>query len=64
MSSDSHGVLKSITDHRGLHKPLYTVKFDLSEVSTCHDQDTIWVTCMKSGEFTQTGAEELISTHS
>jgi hypothetical protein len=43
MSSDSHGVLKSITDHRGLHKPLYTVKFDLSELSTCHDQDTIWV---------------------
>ena len=24
-------------------KPLYTVKFDLSEVSTCHDQDSIWV---------------------
>jgi hypothetical protein len=43
MSSDSHGVLKSITDHRGIHKPLYTVKFDLSELSTCHDQDTICV---------------------
>jgi len=24
-------------------RPLYTVRFDLSEVSTCHDQDSIWV---------------------
>ena len=38
-----HGVLENIRDHRGIHKPLYTVKFDLSEVSTCHDTDTIWV---------------------
>ncbi len=38
-----HGVLENIRDHRGIHKPLYTVKFDLSEVSTCHDQDSIWV---------------------
>ena len=38
-----HGILENVRDHRGIHKPLYTVKFDLSEVSTCHDQDTIWV---------------------
>ena len=38
-----HGILENIRDHRGIHKPLYTVKFDLSEVSTCHDQDSIWV---------------------
>ena len=38
-----HGVLENIRDHRGIHKPLYTVRFDLSEVSTCHDQDSIWV---------------------
>jgi hypothetical protein len=39
----AHGVLENPTDHRGLHQPLYTVRFDLSEVSTCHDQDSIWV---------------------
>jgi hypothetical protein len=38
-----HGVLEYIRDHRGIHNPLYTVRFDLSEVSTCHDQDSIWV---------------------
>jgi hypothetical protein len=38
-----HGVLENVGDHRGIHKPLYTVKFDLSELSTCHDQDSIWV---------------------
>lgn len=38
-----HGVLENIRDHRGIHKPLYTVRFDLSEVSTCHDPDSIWV---------------------
>lgn len=38
-----HGVLENIRDHRGVHKPLYTVKFDLSELSSCHDQDSIWV---------------------
>jgi hypothetical protein len=37
-----HGVLENIRDHRGIHK-LYTVRFDLSEVSNCHDQDSIWV---------------------
>lgn len=38
-----HGVLENLRDHRGIHKPLYTVRFDLSEVSTCHDRDSIWV---------------------
>jgi Nitrile hydratase beta subunit len=38
-----HGILENIRDHRGIHNPLYTVKFDLSEVSTCHDQDSICV---------------------
>jgi hypothetical protein len=38
-----HGILENIRDHRGIHKPLYTVKFDLSEVSACREQDTIWV---------------------
>ena len=38
-----HGVLENIRDHRGIHKPLYTVRFDLSELSTCHDTDSIWV---------------------
>ena len=38
-----HGVIDNPQDHRGLYQPLYTVRFDLSEVSTCHDQDSIWV---------------------
>ena len=38
-----HGILENVRDHRGIHKPLYTVKFDLSEVSTCHDPDVICV---------------------
>ena len=38
-----HGVLENIRDHRGIHKPLYTVRFELREVSACHDQDSIWV---------------------
>lgn len=38
-----HGVLENIRDHRGVHNPLYTVKFDLSELSTCGDPDSIWV---------------------
>ena len=38
-----HGVLENIRDHRGIHKPLYTVKFDLSELSNCPNTDTIWV---------------------
>jgi Nitrile hydratase beta subunit, C-terminal len=38
-----HGLLENVRDHRGIHKPLYTVRFDLSEVSTCYDQDSVWV---------------------
>jgi Nitrile hydratase beta subunit len=38
-----HGVLENVRDHRGIHAPLYTVRFDLSEVSTCQNQDSIWV---------------------
>jgi len=38
-----HGVLENLRDHRGKHRPLYTIRFDLSEVSTCHDQDSVWV---------------------
>jgi len=38
-----HGVLENIRDHRGVHQPLYTVRFDLSELSTCQDRDFIWV---------------------
>ncbi len=38
-----HGVLENVRDHRGIHQPLYTVRFDLSEVSACSDQDSIWV---------------------
>lgn len=38
-----HGVLENVRDHRGIHQPLYTVKFDLSEVSAGREQDTIWV---------------------
>jgi hypothetical protein len=32
-----------LADRRGIHDPLYTVRFDLSEVSTCHDSDTILI---------------------
>ena len=38
-----HGVLENIRDHRGIHNPLYTVKFDVSELSNCHEPDSIWV---------------------
>jgi hypothetical protein len=38
-----HGVLENVRDHRGIHAPLYSVRFDLSEVSACPDQDSIWV---------------------
>lgn len=38
-----HGVLENVRDHRGVHAPLYTVRFDLSEVSACPAQDSIWV---------------------
>jgi hypothetical protein len=39
----AHGRLENSRDHRGIHDPLYTVRFDLSEVSTCRDTDTILV---------------------
>jgi hypothetical protein len=38
-----HGLLENSGDHRGIYQPLYTVRFDLSEVSTCHDHDSVWV---------------------
>ena len=38
-----HGVLENIRDHRGIHQPLYAVRFDLSELSTSQDRDFIWV---------------------
>ena len=38
-----HGRLEHPRDHRGIYQALYTVRFDLSEVSTCHDQDSVWV---------------------
>lgn len=39
----AHGRLENSRDHRGIHDPLYTVRFDLTEVSGCRDTDTIWV---------------------
>ena len=38
-----HGVLENPKDHRGLYDPLYTVRFDLSALSSCSDRDSIWV---------------------
>lgn len=38
-----HGRLENPRDHRGIYQPLYTVRFDLSEVSPCPDQDSICV---------------------
>ena len=38
-----HGLLENVRDHRAIHKPLYTVRFDLSEVASCDDQDSVWV---------------------
>jgi nitrile hydratase subunit beta len=39
----THGRLENSRDHRGIHDPLYTVRFDLSEVSGCRDADTVLV---------------------
>lgn len=39
----AHGRLENPRDHRGIHDPLYTVRFDLCEVSPCRDTDTILV---------------------
>jgi hypothetical protein len=38
-----HGVLENPKDHRSLYDPLYTVRFDLSALSSCSDRDSIWV---------------------
>jgi hypothetical protein len=38
-----HGRLENPRDHRGIYQPLYTVRFDLSEVAPCPDRDSIWV---------------------
>lgn len=38
-----HGLLENPRDHRGIYQPLYTVRFDLTEVSKCQDQDSVWV---------------------
>lgn len=40
---DVHGILENPKDHRGLYSPLYTVRFELCEVSSCEDPDSIWV---------------------
>jgi nitrile hydratase len=39
----THGRLENSRDHRGIHDPLYTVRFELSELSSCCDTDTILV---------------------
>jgi len=39
----AHGRLENSRDHRGIHDPLYTVRFDLSEVSGCRGGDTVLV---------------------
>jgi hypothetical protein len=36
-------MIENARDHRGIHKPLYTVRSDLSEVSSCYDRDSIRV---------------------
>jgi hypothetical protein len=38
-----HGRLENSRDHRGIYQPLYTVRFDLTEISPCRDQDSVWV---------------------
>ena len=38
-----HGILENVRDHREIHEPLYTVRFDLREVSPCAGDDSIWV---------------------
>ena len=41
--SAAHGQLEHPRDHRGLYQPLYTVRFNLSEVSPCPDRDSVLV---------------------
>jgi hypothetical protein len=38
-----HGMIENPKDHRGLYRPLYTVRFDLNEVSSCRDPDAVSV---------------------
>jgi Nitrile hydratase beta subunit len=38
-----HGILENVRDHRGIHEALYTVRFDLKEVSPFAGDDSIWV---------------------
>lgn len=38
-----HGVIENPRDHRGLYPPLYTVRFDVAELSDQPDGDTVWV---------------------
>ncbi len=38
-----HGVIDNPRDHRGLYPPLYTVQFDLGELSPQADGDSVWV---------------------
>jgi nitrile hydratase len=38
-----HGVLENPRDHRGLYQPLYTIRFDLSEISPSRAPDSVWV---------------------
>ena len=38
-----HGVIDNPRDHRGLYPPLYTVQFDLEELSPQADGDSVWV---------------------
>lgn len=40
---DVHDVLENPRDHRGTYSPLYTVRFDLREISPCNDPDAVWV---------------------
>ena len=40
---DVHGILENARDHRGRYSPLYTVRFELCELSACQDPDSIWV---------------------
>ena len=41
--ASAHGRLENSRDHRGIHDPLYTVRFELNEVSGGRDTDAILV---------------------
>jgi Nitrile hydratase beta subunit len=38
-----HGILENPKDHRGLYQPLYTIRFDLRELLSADDHDSVWV---------------------